>query len=195
MGKKEVLVALDIILRLTLPLFLWQNPILVTVLSALADLSDGLVLNIFAKIGREAYQRVDKILDFYFHTVAAIYLWGKPLFYIYLAFYLLRLCGIVLLEISGNEKILLFFPNVIEFILFLYIFTLWRPQYSCLLTGKKLYLSVGVIAVLKTIQEYLMHRRYFCLRAGILRVFGLKRLAEIVTPPLPRGATVRKNNS
>ena len=188
MGKKEIVLASDIILRFVLSLFFWQNPILVTVLSVLVDLSDGLVLNIFAKVGRKVYQKVDKILDHYFLTVVLIYFLGKPLFYIYFAFYLLRLCGIILLEITGKEKILLFFPNVIEFIFFLYIFTLWQPQYSWLLSGKNLYLSVGILAVIKTVQEYLMHRKYLCLRRRVLEVLGFERLAEFISPPLPQEA-------
>lgn len=181
MGKKEVVLASDIILRLTIPLFLWQNPVSVTVLATLADTCDGATLSLLSDIKRETYQRLDKILDHYFFTVALIYLWGKPLFLIFLFFYLLRLCGIALLYITGSERVLLFFPNVIEFIFFLYAFTLWQPQYLWLLSEKNLYFSVGTATIIKAIQEYLMHRRYFCLRKKILELLGLERLAELVS--------------
>jgi len=177
----------DVFVRLFLPFFIWRNPVLATILAVLVDTVDGLLFSVFTDFSREDYQKLDKILDQYFLTVAVFFLWGRtPFFYLYLPFYLLRLIGVIILYITDEERVLVFFPNAAGMLFFLYIFTLWQPQFSWIFAGKFSYFLVLLVLLMKVPQEYWMHRRRFCLRTSLLTLLGHKNLANFVSPSPPR---------
>lgn len=184
LSKRNVFIGGDILARTIVPLFLWQNPVLITFLAVMLDLWDGLILRTAIKIERGFYQRLDKILDLYFATIVLFFVWGQPVFFpVFLVFYLWRALGVLILLITKRERLLLFFPSVIEFLFFLYIACYWSKSYCPLLNPPAFYYFTALATGAKTVQEYFLHRRCVGLNRMILERLGLRRLAKIFNPP------------
>lgn len=183
LSKRNLVIGGDILARTIVPLFLWQNPVLITFLAVMLDLWDGLVLRTTIKIERGFYQRLDKVLDLYFATIVLLFVWGQPVFFpIFLAFYLWRALGVLVLLITKREGLLLFFPNVIEFLFYLYIACYWKKGFCLFLDPPAFYYFTAIATGVKIIQEYFLHQCRISLSRTILEGLGLRRLAKVLNP-------------
>jgi|GEM_PF-2963818 len=146
--------------RLTLPFFLWRNPLVVWGLVSLVDWFDG---DIFRQAFRyqknSVYQFFDKTADLYGNcfALAFSYTARAPIFGLLLFFFLLRAVGTAIFLVRRKRKILAFFPNIFGDLFIVYIFTLTLPSLKFLLQGTTLRLTVLLLTVLTLVREYFLH--------------------------------------
>jgi len=151
-----------VLARLIVPFFLWKNPFLITVLTVFLDIIDGEFFR-FATFSKnnDVYQKIDKLLDFYWYTFILQYLAGSSLFPLFLVLWGIRLIGNIIYFLRNKREICLLFPNVFENLFFAYIFAVTFPICAFFLS-KEFFIYTFLIAFfLKIAQEYFLHIRKF----------------------------------
>jgi len=159
--------------RIVLPLYLWQAPFLVTVGAVLLDIDWQLFVLGFTGEKEELYQKIDKALDFYWYSVAFVFASLTPYWPLFTALFAIRLTGEILFYLKGNREIFLYFPNIFENFFIFYISALKFPGLQVWLEGTRLWLVIFVLAVLKLVQEYLVHVNLFDVPSWIRSVFNV----------------------
>lgn len=146
------------VMRILLPLGIFQFPILVTVGSWLLDLNDASPYR-FLGINRLQYELLDKSLDLYWYSISLIYAYHQlPFFGVLLALYLFRLVGHILFYVTKKEIVFILFPNFYEYVFWLLIFVNVAPRFKYLLGPNHLYITLGILFVAKFIQELIAHK-------------------------------------
>lgn len=151
-----------IFLRVLFPLLIFKFPFLGGLVSAGLDHFD---LNLISNFGEqfEDYQKVDKILDFYYLSIEVIVVlsWvNLSIKKIALGLFFFRSIGIILFELTGIRQILFFFPNLFEFFFLLYLFYQGISGKNYLVTKRdKLFFYLGILFFFsfKLYQEYSLH--------------------------------------
>jgi hypothetical protein len=141
----------------SLPVLRW--PFAGAVLSIAVDLFDLLLINVLDLGGIPDYQSLDKYLDQFqlaLFLIVAIRGWSGVERNVALTLYLYRLIGFVTFELTGVRAILLLFPNVFEF-WFILVAGLHAARRVPDWTPRRLLGVLGVLLVLKEIQEWALH--------------------------------------
>lgn len=153
---------LVIILRVLIPFLILKFPFIGGLLSAGLDHFD---LNLTSAFGEEIqnYQKVDKILDFFYLSLEAIVALSWVNIRVKraaLGLFLYRSLGILLFEITNTRAFLFFFPNFFEFFFLLYLFFQGISGKDYLVTKKDkifFFLSLLFFFSFKLYQEYSLH--------------------------------------
>lgn len=133
------------IARTIVPLLIFDHTLVAIILNLILDNIDG---QLFYKAGYKwkTYNLVDKTMDFWWYLWILFYLWSTPVYPIALILIIYRSLGQIGSIIFSNEKIFLFFPNILEWFFYIYLL---QPKYI----GPNLAVSV-VIAI---IVEFIIH--------------------------------------
>lgn len=113
------------VIRLVVPLTILRWPLLGGVLAILADMSDWNILSLKTSQDYAYYQSWDKILDMYYLSLEAwVIMSWRSIFAkkISLFFFIFRLIGVGVFEVTQLRPLLFFFPNVFEALYFYYLF-------------------------------------------------------------------------
>lgn len=149
-------------IRLVLPLLLWRNVLVTSLLIVFADWVDGDVFRrAFSSMKNNTYQLIDKSLDLYGYCFALAFTAGSPVFTVFLLLFLWRFVGYLAFLFKRDRKILVFFPNVFELFFLLYVLTLTFPFLQILLEGNLLWTSLFLLTIVKIVWEYLLHVTHF----------------------------------
>lgn len=153
---------LVILLRVAVPLVILKFPFIGGLLSAGLDHFD---LNLASAFGEEIqnYQRVDKILDFFYLSLEALVALSWVNIRVKraaLSLFFYRSLGILLFEITNTRAFLFFFPNFFEFLFLLYLFYQGISSKDYI-TSKKdkifFFLALLFFFSFKLYQEYSLH--------------------------------------
>lgn len=147
---------LNCAIRLTLPLYIFINPITGSLIALFTDLIDHELLVRWQKIPRQIYQLQDKYLDQFWYLLIIIYLFTSqaPLLIVTLItiLFVYRILGQVLFIKYKEEKYFLLFPNLAE-----PFFWLWIAYPKSFSNTSSLLTWSLIILVLKLYQEYFIH--------------------------------------
>ena len=122
------------------------------------DFSDLFLKNLIDLGGTGDYQQFDKYLDLaYMGTFAVVALrWPEPARAVLLALLAYRLVGMVIFEVTDARRVLLFFPNVFEF-LFVFVAAQrhWWPDFRY--SARAVAVVLPLLLIPKVFQEYALH--------------------------------------
>ena len=141
----------------SLPILRW--PFAGALLSVAVDLFDLLLINLLDLGGIPDYQSLDKYLDQFqlaLFLIVAVRRWSGVERNVAVGLYLYRLIGFLTFEVTGVSPILLLFPNVFEF-WFILVAGLHAAKRAPNWTTPRLFAVLGVLLVLKEIQEWALH--------------------------------------
>lgn len=157
---QKTAVIIDIIVRVIGPLYVFINPVWGAVISLILDCLDFQPLVMALKIRKSYYDLLDKFLDFYWYVLILIYVMAYTnnnwLLLTVVASLLLRLVGVISLVFSRNDRNLVWFPNIVEPLFWVWI--------ALPYVFDKLNLLVPVLLVIilvKVEHEKLLHIRQF----------------------------------
>ncbi|MCJ7740060.1 hypothetical protein MUP32_01940 [Candidatus Microgenomates bacterium] len=116
MNKKLVLKIILIIIllcRIGVPFLIFSYPLQTFLLTIILDYFDGLLFNL---LGFRWYQynTIDKILDYWWYLFILLFLRGQTVFTIGLILFIYRGIGQFIGIVMRNEKVYLYFPNILE---------------------------------------------------------------------------------
>lgn len=145
-----------ILVRLLLPLLILRFPLTGILLSALADVADySFTRNV------TDYQQLDKLLDTYYLSLAAITVlrWKDGVAKrIALGAYIWRVIGLGLVLLTDQRWLLFAFPNFFEpFFVFYLLFVYLSRSTKLMISGWTIALVTITLLVPKLIQEYILH--------------------------------------
>ena len=122
----------------------------------------------------QQYEKNDKALDLWCYTMSLFYSYFKLNYWFnfLLVLYLYRLIGDLIFFTKGKRKIFLFFPNLFESAFFLLFFSTFFSNFNFLIKQNNLYLSLGVVSVIKMFQEWWVHWAQISIPEDF---FGIKR--------------------
>lgn len=134
-------------------IFIWPLPAII--LSVFLDIIDADFA--YTVISKDKYEQIDKNLDFWWFIMIMIYSYSNyPQYKLFLfTLFIFRFIGQALFSISNKRIFLMYFPNFFEWSFFL-IF-LGVNYFPSLINNNIFYLLLGVIAVIKIIQEWFLH--------------------------------------
>jgi len=143
-------------LRLGLPLLILRFPLIGTLLCAVVDVAD------YSFMGTsESYQQLDKLLDTYYLSFAAITVlrWKDGLARkIALGVYAWRVLGVLLVLLADQRWLLMVFPNFFEPFFVFYLLYVYLSKKDVLFTSRWVVITVtAVLLIPKLIQEYILH--------------------------------------
>lgn len=140
----------------SLPVLRW--PLVGGILAILVDLSDLLLMNVLDLGGIPDYQRFDKVADLvYLGAFLAVALrWSGVERNVSVALFAWRMIGFVAFEVTGERALLLVFPNLFE-PWFLLVAALHHRREPVAWTPLPLGAALGVLLVIKEIQEWALH--------------------------------------
>lgn len=149
---------LIIFARLAFPLLILKFPLLGFLWAINLDIADWQFYNVENEQQFAIYQAVDKILDAYFMTFAAIVAlrWkDKVSRNIALVAYFYRLVGILIFLIIQKDFVFLLFPNFFEtFFIFYLLFRLFEKKEDLFNTKKSYFVILPLLFVPKLFQEF-----------------------------------------
>ena len=133
-------------LRICTPLLIFIQPLLALGTSLVLDAIDG---QLFFNAGYrwEQYNRVDKILDYWWYICIIIFFWSSALFIPALLFFIFRSIGQALGIILKKEKIYVLFPNILE----------WFFLLSILFPSVTLGIQIGISIIMAICVEFFIH--------------------------------------
>ena len=152
----EVLIVVAI--RLIVPVTILRWPFVGALLSLIVDALDIILIQLLDLGGVGDYQRLDKYLDMYYLTLAAVVAQSWPSLPRWTAnvLYGYRMVGVVLFEATNVRVLLFVFPNLFEsFFLFCLIVQTFFPNY--LLSPRRAAFWLVVLLIPKMAQEYVIH--------------------------------------
>lgn len=141
----------------SLPVLRW--PFAGAILAILVDLSDLLLMNLVDRGGLGDYQHWDKALDgVYMLTflIAALLHFGRSERRVAVGLFAWRLAGVLAYLGLGGRAALLLFPNVFE-LWFLFVAGRDRLAPGYRLTAGRTSLWLGLMLLVKLVQEYVLH--------------------------------------
>ncbi|RMD67648.1 hypothetical protein D6817_00845 [Candidatus Pacearchaeota archaeon] len=151
-------VAVVLLLRLIVPLSIFRWPFWGTIVSAIVDALDVVLVDFIGMGSFAHYHNLDKILDLYYLSFAFIVSlrWEALARNTSIVLYIYRLIGSLLFEITGARILLFIFPNMFEMFFW---FEAWRQRYKpkWKLTKKRLAITLLIMLIPKMIQEYILH--------------------------------------
>lgn len=160
----DPVIAIVAVYRVVGSLFVLRWPFWGAVAAVVCDLCDLLLFNLFAVYagwpGFAGYQAFDKWLDQVYlaaFLVVAIRRFASRARSVAITLYALRLVGFVAFE-SGlaPREALFLFPNLFEFWFIAVAFTMrYRPAFEW--TRARITVALGVLLVLKLLQEWALH--------------------------------------
>lgn len=159
MSLEELLIS---IFRLISALPVLIYPFAGALLAVALDFSDLFLMNILDFGGIRNYQAFDKYWDLpYMTTFLVISLRLSPAYRkITWLLFGYRIVGVLLFEFFGIRWILLLFPNFFEFwVIFLAFLRHYYPYH--VLQNTKILVCLFALAILKLIQEYVLHYSQF----------------------------------
>lgn len=152
------LLKLNVLLRLIFPLLIFISAPAVTIISVILDAFDG---EIFKRSGyaRPEYSLYDKILDYWWYIWILFYILyiDIPLKGLFIFLFCYRSIGQILFLIFKKGYLLLFFPNIFEYLFFYYLVAKIFNRESVLMNGLYLILALTIISIFKFIQETIVH--------------------------------------
>jgi hypothetical protein len=127
-------------------------------IAILVDFSDLFMMNLLNLGGVRDYQSFDKLADiFYMSSFMFVALrWSGTPRNVAVALFAFRIVGIGVFELIAWRGVLLFFPNVFDF-WFVLVSGLMRFKPSYHMTRQRAVFWVGILLILKVIQEYVLH--------------------------------------
>ena len=145
------------LMRILIPPLIVLNPVGVIIIATFLDAIDG----DFASQGVtsiENYEKVDKVMDTWFHFWELIYSFFVLNNYIVFlsALFIYRLIGVSLFFKKNNRNMLMFFPNFFENTFFL-LLLIQIMNLQKLSSGPIFYFLVIFVFILKLLQEYWVH--------------------------------------
>jgi|GEM_PF-4696750 hypothetical protein len=159
-GTQKIAIAVNVVIRVVLPLWVFVNPYLGAVIALITDCIDYQPLVNYFGVSRKVYELQDKYLDFYWYILIAVYVLSGPYLLvvkILIAFFLLlRLVGMIFFSVSKNETLLMYFPNYIEPLFWLLL--IFPDAYTKV---SSMLIAFLVIILVKTVQEYVVHKLEF----------------------------------
>lgn len=140
---------LVMVVRLITPILILRQPLLGGIICVVLDYVDYDLIRWFAPEYLGDYQLIDKWLDLYYllFEVYIVTLWKDQVFKrVTLGLFIFRLVGIVLFEITQDDKLLFLFPNFFE-VMFLY-YLIFKGRWPVILV---------LVFIWKIWQEYYLH--------------------------------------
>jgi hypothetical protein len=143
-------------LRLLVPLLILRFPLTGILLSALVDVTD------YSFLGSAVnYQQLDKLLDTYYLSLAAITVlrWKDGLAKrIALGAYAWRVLGVLLVLLTDQRWLLMVFPNFFEPLFVFYLLYVYLSKNTKLFTSGWIIAAITVTLLIpKLVQEYVLH--------------------------------------
>ncbi len=155
----KILLATFGFLRIVIPPFIFYNPVITTiVMIPILDNLDGYIAS-QAKLTRRKYNLYDKLLDYWWYLFILFYMRTTPLFGIFLVLFGFRSIAQWISIVTGNEKVFIFFPAVIETYFIGYVISLIFPSLSFLFIGWNQIVPLSIALVASLIREYIIHVR------------------------------------
>jgi hypothetical protein len=125
-------------------------------------------------ISKATYEKIDKLLDFYWYVIALIFsLHAFDTYFVTMLsiLLLLRFIGTIIYEFTNDRKWLIIFANYFENIFIVILFGEFIPQLSFLLTREVFSIVFIIVSILKLLQEVWIHH----LNLSFMElVFGIK---------------------
>lgn len=171
---RYLLYVIVICLRFALPiLFFKYHSALMVFLITFLDLVDAEFAGNHVA-SKAWYQKMDKMLDLYWYAWLLTYvLVFYPSFaLLFVGLFIYRLIGHILVISGKDRKVLMYFPNLFEYLFFLLFFSKTFVSLNFLTQGSMLYVSIVILVIFKFCQEYFLHIKKLSIREN---VFGLKR--------------------
>lgn len=164
-------IAIVLLIRLSVPFLILKKPFWGGVLAMLADTVDLAILNYFGwpYANGIQYQSLDKALDTYylaFEWVVVMRLTDPLIRKTLSGLFIWRVIGVVLFEITHVRAILVFAPNIFEYVYMIIYGTKKYLRSFQIDTGQKLLFIILLVAAPKVVQEYIMHYREYPLGFG-----------------------------
>ncbi len=152
-----------LVLQLGVPLLILRFPLAGILASMLLDVLDTTMVQLLGGQVPYPYDPVDKALDMYYLSVAfvASRRWQPLPRRTSLGLFLVRLVGVLLFEVTGVRRLLVFFPNVFEM---WFIFWAARNRFfpAFRLTPRRLAWVLVALAIPKLAHEYVLHWARLC---------------------------------
>jgi len=149
-----------ILIRLLVPFSILKSPFWGTVISALTDAADVILITAINSGDFASYHNTDKVLDLYY-LAFVFYVslsWKNVLARrASIALFVYRLIGVVLFEMSGVRALLLIFPNLFEHFAVFYLGYLRFFKKDPIKNIRSLAVILLVLLLLKMPQEYVLH--------------------------------------
>ncbi|KKR30351.1 MAG: hypothetical protein UT61_C0008G0007 [Candidatus Woesebacteria bacterium GW2011_GWA1_39_8] len=125
-------------------------------------------------LSKEWYQRMDKMMDlwWYFWILTYVVVNYPAYSLLFIGLFVYRFIGHILIVIGVKRSVLIYFPNIFEYLFFLLFFSYTFSSLKLLIRDNNFYLSLTIIILFKFSQEYFLHVRKLSIRETIL---GLKR--------------------
>lgn len=158
MSEGELVV---ITIRLTVPLLILRFNLLGGLAAVAVDALDVVMIEVIGLGGfGDHYSQLDKGLDTYYLTLELIVAWGWTNRWTQvpaILFFLHRVTGVVVFELTGTRWLLLVFPNMFEnWWLYCVAVTRFRPQWTPR-SWRNTLIPIVLLLVPKLGQEYLLH--------------------------------------
>ena len=149
-----------IFFRLIVPLSIFHYPLFGGLASTILDGFDWSV-NLFNLPGLHTnYVLLDKVLDIYYLSIEAWVLLKWKSFLakkIGITLYMWRMVGVILFAFLGKEYLFFWFPNIFESFFMFYVAVNFFLKREVKMVPLTLWVSLGVLAIPKLFQEYIMH--------------------------------------
>lgn len=152
-----------ILIRLLVPLTILKDPLFGGLASLLVDYLDLDIVRLISAGSFPDYQAWDKALDLYYLSFEAwiVLSWqGRRAKIIALSFFLYRVIGTVVFEVTGMGIFLVIFPNFFEIFFLLYLIYqkfLQRQNKVTFQHQATFYVLLLVLFAYKVYQEYFLH--------------------------------------
>lgn len=154
---------LVLVLQLGVPLLILRFSLAGILASMLLDVLNTSLVQLLGGHVPYPYDPVDKLLDMYYLSLAAIVSlrWDPLPRRTSLALYGMRLVGVVLFEATQVRRLLVFFPNVFEM---WFVFWAARNRFfpALCLTPRRLAWVLLALAIPKLAHEYVLHWARLC---------------------------------
>ena len=152
-----------ILLRLVVPLLILRRPLVGGLLCMLLDGADVIIVDLFGPGGMgNFYHALDKYLDLYYLGLEAFVSlrWKERLpRQTSVGFYLYRLVGVIIFELTGIRLVLVFFPNLFENWFLFYLVRCRLFPHLQLGTWPRVLAALALLYIPKFFQEYVLHYR------------------------------------
>lgn len=111
------------VVRFIAPLFIFLNPVIVSIIAFSFDVLDGPIA-IQLNFSWKKYNLLDKIMDNWWYLFIVLYMRQTPLYPVFILLWAYRIVGTLLVLKNHQESTYLYFPNILEW--FFYIFLLFQ---------------------------------------------------------------------
>ncbi len=142
--------------RFILPFNIFSHPIFSSIASGFLDYTDC-YLAFRAGFKWQQYHLYDKVMDYWWYIFIFLYSWNTEIRIVILILFVYRSIGQMVALITGNEKIFLYFPNVLEKYFFLYVISGIFPQTRNFFQGYNIIIPLFISFVLGIHGEYMIH--------------------------------------